>query len=137
MTATDLTTVACETGRTGGWLLQAPAAFFRRFKGSDSAPRYLTGQPIKNDIFATQIWLVTWQRQNGDIQTNAVMISGVWHMADIEAQARDALHQQCDLQDVQILRLSLDFNMTPARLEALQTVQRQYHDRLRFEAGCG
>jgi hypothetical protein len=136
MTATDLTTVACETGRTGGWLLQAPAAFFRRFKGND-APRYLTGHPVKPDIFATQIWLVTWQRQNGDIQTNAVMISGVWQMADIEAQARDALHRQCDIADVQIMRLSLDFNMTPARLEALQDITTKYQSRIQFEDGCG
>lgn len=136
MTATDLTTAACETGKTGGWLLQAPAAFFRRFKGHDAA-RDVQCKPVKQDIFATQIWLVTWQRQNGDVQTNAVMISGVWQMADIEAQARNALHMQHNISGVQILRLSLDFNMTPARLEALQRITDQYQNRMRFEEGCG
>ena len=136
MTATDLTTVACETGRTGGWLLQAPAAFFRRFKGHDT-PRDVQCEPVKRDIFATQVWLVTWQHQNGGVQTNAVMISGVWRMADIEEQARDAMHRQHDISGVQILRLSLDFNMTPARLEALQRITDQYQNRMQFEDGCG
>jgi hypothetical protein len=136
MTATDLPTVACEPGKTGGWLLQAPAAFFRRFKGHD-APRNLRCAPEKQHIFATQVWLVTWQRPNGDIQTNAVLISGVWQMAEIETQARDALHRQCDITDVQILRLSLDFNTTPARLEALQRITDEYQSRTRFEEGCG
>ncbi len=136
MNAANLNTVACEPGKTGGWLLQAPAAFFRRFKVQE-APRELRCEPVKRDIFATQAWLVTWQRANGDIQTNAVLISGVWQMADIEKQARDALHRQCDIADVQILRLSLDFSMTPARLEALQDITDQYQKRMRFEDGCG
>lgn len=107
MTATDLTTVACEAGKTGRWLLQAPAAFFRRFKGHDT-PRDVQCQPVKQDIFATQVWLVTWQRQNGETQTNTVMISGVWQMAEVEAQARNALHRQHDIPNANITRLTMD-----------------------------
>lgn len=92
---------------------------------------------VLKTMFATQTWLVTWQRQNGVIQTNAVLICGVWHLADIEEQARDALHRQHDISDAHILRLSLDFNMTPARLEALQEITTSYQQRLRFEAECG
>ena len=136
MTATDLTTVACETGKTGGWLLHAPADFFRRFKGHDM-PSDVQCEPIKQNIFATQVWLVTWQHQNGDVKTNAVLISGVWQVAEIEAQARNALHMQHDISGVQILRLSLDFNMTSGRLEALQRITDQYQSRMRFEEGGG
>jgi len=136
LTAKDPATVACETGRTGGRRLQAPAAFFCRFtrQRETISP---TRPPEVNTMFPTQVWLVTWQRRNGDIQTNAVMISGAWPMADIEAQARDALNCQCDMADVQILRLSLDFNMTPARLEALQDITTKYQNRMHFEEGCG
>ncbi len=136
MTAADLTTAACGTGKTGGWLLQAPAAFFRHLKGHDT-PRATRCEPIRQHILATQVWLVTWQHQNGGVQTNAVMISGVWRMADIETQARDALHRQHDITGAQILRLTLDFNMTPARLEALQRITDQYQSRMQFEEECG
>lgn len=136
MTATDLTAVACETGKTGGWLLQAPAAFFRRFTRQ---PETLTTPPPATGtaMLTTQVWLVTSQSRNGDIQTNSVRISGIWRIADIATQARDALHLQHDMRDVQILRLSLDFNMTPARLDALRDITTKYKNRIQFEEECG
>jgi hypothetical protein len=113
------------------------ADLFHRITRPPVAHHISASPPQPNAMFATQIWLVTWQRQNGGIETSTVLICGVWRMAEIETTARDALHRQHDLTGVQILRLSLDFNMTPARLDALQTITTQYQKRLQFEEGCG
>ena len=100
MTSTELNANTSETGKVGKWLREAIAA--------NDARRYSTGQPVKSHLLATQTWLVTWQRHSGETQTSTVMISGVWHMGDIEAQARDALHLQCDAPNARITRLTMD-----------------------------
>ena len=107
MTATELNANTSETSKVGKWLREAIAAFFHRLKAND-ARGYSTGQPVKSHLLAAQTWLVTWQRHSGETQTSTVMISGVWHMGDIEAQARDALHLQCDIPNARITRLTMD-----------------------------
>lgn len=130
-------THACETGKTGGWLLQAPAAFFHRL--APKHPKRIT--PIlpqrMRPTLATQIWLITWQHRNGDVQTRSVLISGVWQVAEIETRARDALYLQHDISNAKILRLSLDLTMTSVRQKASQDITTKEQRRLHFESECG
>ena len=43
----------------------------------------------------------------GLLKVSFVHISGVWHIADIELQARDALRTQHDIFNVEIVSLTL------------------------------
>lgn len=144
MTASDLPTLAFETGKTGGWLLQAPAAFFRRFTGKPARRISLTksagigkSEHAVKTMLATQTWLVTWQNRNGDTQSNTIQLCGFWRISNIETRARDALFHQRGISAAQILRLSLDFQMTPARMDAVNSVAASQDRRMRFEQGCG
>jgi hypothetical protein len=125
-----------ETGTTaGGGLLAAPGAFFRRFRkrADDGAVR----PECPPSLFPDQQWLVTYQRPNGDVATAAVLINGGNLQADIETLARLALHRQRDIDCAAILRISIDYRATPARVELLDRITRDYNARLRFEAECG
>ena len=104
--AQNLPTIACETGKTGGGLLQAPAAFFRWFTPKPAAQPNV---PTPADTMSpSQAWMVTWQSLRGDVQTDTVLISGAWPMERIEHQARIAMHLQHDIPNAHILRLTLD-----------------------------
>lgn len=127
---------ARETAKTGGWLLQAPAAFLRQFKGR-KAPRKVPFTPARSNILETQTWRVTWTHPNGETRTTAVLISGIWRLGDLETQARNALDRQHGITNAQIQHLTLDLAMTPARHEALQSIFRQHQSRMRFEQDCG
>lgn len=71
-------------------------------------------------LLATQEWLVTWRHKNGNIQTNTVLISGIWQLADITTQARDALFLQHDIENARILCLSMRPKPTNAALVRAQ-----------------
>lgn len=125
-----------ETGTTaGGGLLAAPGAFFRRFrKGADGDVARPERPP---SLFPDQQWLVTYERPNGGVATESVLINGGNLQADIETLARLALHRQRDIDCATIIRISIDYRATPARVELLDRITRDYNARLRFEAECG
>ena len=124
-----------ETGTTaGGGLLAAPGAFFRRFcKGADTPTR--TTPP--RSLFADQLWQVIYERPNGDVATEAVLINGGCLMADIDTLARRALRDQRDIDCATIIRIQIDYRATPARINLLDRITRTYNSRRRFEADCG
>lgn len=125
---------ACETGKTGGGILQAPAAFFGFIRKSADVGKT---EPARRNTFADQAWMVTYERPNGDIVTEGVLINGGNLQADIEFLARNALKDQRDIDCAKILRLSMDFTLPPARLNALQAITKSYQTRMRYEAECG
>jgi hypothetical protein len=125
-----------ETGTTAGASsLRTPGAFFRRFRtrAADDAAKLARPQAL----FADKQWLVTYERPNGDIATEAVLINGGNLQADIDTLARLALRDQRDIDCANIIRISIDYRATPARIEALNRISRDYSARLKFEAECG
>lgn len=129
------TPMPCETGQTTGVSsLRTPGAFFRRFrKGGADAAAHATRPRA---LFADQQWLVTFQRPNGDVVTETVLINGGNLQADIEVLARLALRDQRDIDCARLLRIQIDLTPTPASIEALDSITRSYSARLRFEADC-
>jgi len=125
-----------ETGTTaGGGPLAAPGPFFRRFRARNAGSTAHPARP--QTLFPDQQWLVTYERPNGDIATEAVLINGGNLQADIETLARLALRDQRDIDCATILRISIDYRATPARLEALERISRDYSARARLKADCG
>jgi len=125
-----------ETGTTAGrGLLAAPGSFFRRFRKATAGD---TAQPTSpQPLFPDQQWLVTYERPNGDVATEAVLINGGNLQADIDTLARAALRDQRDIDCARLIRISIDYRATPARVELLDRITRDYNARLRFEAECG
>jgi hypothetical protein len=125
-----------ETGTTaGGGLLAVPGAFFRRFRkktGGDAAKPVRPQTPLPD-----QKWLVTYECPNGDVATSTVLINGASLLVDIYTLARLALRNQCDVDRAIIIRISVDYRATPARVEMLDRITKNYNARLRFEAECG
>lgn len=135
---------AVGTGQTGGWLLQAPAAFFRRLfrkqKETHSALKKPTHARTNDDIanlLKPQHWTVTWQNSSGDVQNSLVSISGYWKLSSLEQEARRALFSQHEIENANIIRLSLWLGSYPAHLERAQRANKDIARRLRFEEGCG
>lgn len=131
-----------ETGTTAGASsLRTPGAFFRRFARKTPTVSHTKssamGKTETTLCFADQQWLVTYERPNGDIATEAVLINGGNLQADIETLARLALRDQRDIDCANIIRISIDYRATPARIEALNRISRDYSARLKFEAECG
>ncbi|WOI34742.1 hypothetical protein R1T40_08460 [Tritonibacter scottomollicae] len=125
-----------ETGTTaGGGLLAALGSFFRRFRKGTAGG---TVQPMRpQSLFPDQQWLVTHMRPNGDVATEAVLINGGNLQADIDTLARLALRHQRGTDCATIIRISIDYRATPARIELLDRITRDYNARRRFEAECG
>ncbi|WPZ23135.1 hypothetical protein T7987_07860 [Sulfitobacter faviae] len=125
-----------ETGTTaGGGLLAASGAFFRRFRNCTTGD---TAKPVRPQTpFPDQKWLVTYECANGDVATSTVLINGASLLVDIYTLARMALRDQCDIDRAIIIRISIDYRATPARVEMLDRITRNYSARLRFEAECG
>jgi len=125
-----------ETGTTaGGGLLAASGAFFRRFRKSTTGD---TAKPVRSQTpFPDQKWQVTYECPNGDVATSAVLINGGNLQVDIYTLARMALRDQCDIDRAIIIRISIDYRASPARVEMLDRITRNYNARLRFEAECG
>lgn len=113
----------------------APGSFFHRFR---KGPAGDSAQPLRpQPPFPDQQWLVTYERPNGDLATQAVLINGGNLQADIETLARLALRDQRDIDCARLIRIQLDYRTTPARVELLDRITRTYNARLRFEADCG
>ena len=125
-----------ETGTTaGGGLLAVPGAFFRWFRKSTTRD---TAKPVRPQTpLLDQKWLVTYECPNGDVATSAVLINGASLLVDIYTLARLALRNQCDVDRAIIIRISIDYRASPARIEMLDQITRNYNARLRFEAECG
>ena len=125
-----------ETGATaGGGLLAASGAFFRRFRKITAGD---TAKPARPQTpFPDQKWLVTYECPNGDVATSTVLINGGNLQVDIYTLARMALRDQCDIERAIIIRISIDYRATPARVEMLDRITKNYNARLRFEAECG
>ncbi len=124
-----------ETGTTaGGGLLAAPGSFFRWFRKGTADD---TAQPVRPPLFPDQQWLVTYERPNGDVATEAVLINGGNLQVDIDTLARLALRDQRDIDCARLIRISIDYRATPARVEMLDRITRDYNTRARFEAECG
>lgn len=83
------------------------------------------------------LWLVTYQRIDGTLATADVLLNGSNPQADIHELAQQALRTQHDIDCARLVRISIDYRATPARVELLDRITRDYNARLRFEAECG
>jgi hypothetical protein len=139
MTTSKLPPANCETHKTGGRILQTVTAFLgflSRKKKPELAQTYPAIQQSECTI-APSPWMVTWQHPSGEIQTSEILLSGYWSLAQITAHSRDALRAQHIIENVKILRISHDVDMTPASRETFTSVLTKYQRQVRFESECG